>query len=168
MSLNRLTLVLNASYEGVNITTARRALTLVFKGAAVVEKVSSFTIHTCKIDIPVPAVIRLLKYRRIPRQNRSVSRKGLLLRDRNTCQYCGQTLPAGSLTLDHVVPRSRGGISAWENIVSACFPCNNRKGDRTPQEAGMALMKKPTRLTIHAKHRLMAGDEKTWNEYLFV
>ena len=167
MSLNRLTLVLNASYEGVNITTARRALTLVFKGVAVVEKVSAYTVHTSKIDIPVPSVIRLREYRRIPRQNRSVSRKGLLLRDRNTCQYCGQTLPAGNLTLDHVVPRSRGGPSIWENIVAACFPCNNRKGNRVPQEAGMVLLRKPTRLSIHAKHRLMAGDEQAWNEYLF-
>ena len=167
MSLNRLTLVLNASYEAVNICSARRALTLVFKGAAVVERVSAFTVHTSKIDIPIPSVVRLLKYRRIPRQNRSVSRKGILLRDRGACQYCGQALPPRSLTLDHVIPRSRGGASAWENLVASCFPCNNRKGDRTPQECGMALLKQPRQISIHAKHRLLAGDEKTWDEFLF-
>lgn len=109
MSLNRLCLVINASYEAINVTSARRALTLVFKGAAVVEEVSGYTIRTTKIKIPVPSVVRLMKYRRMPRQNRSVSRKGILLRDGSSCQYCGARLPSGSLTLDHVVPLSRRG-----------------------------------------------------------
>jgi 5-methylcytosine-specific restriction endonuclease McrA len=167
MSLNRLALVLNASYEGVNIVTARRALTLVLKGAAVVERVSSFTVHTSKMDIPIPSVIRLLKYRRIPRQNRSVSRKGLLLRDGNRCQYCGHVLPPRELTLDHVRPKSRGGASTWENLVAACFPCNNRKSDSLPEEAGMVLLKPPRQLSIHAKHRMLQGDEVAWSEFLF-
>ena len=110
MSLNRLCLVINASYEAINVTSARRALTLVFNGAAVVEEVSGYTIRTSKINIPVPSVVRLMKYRRMPRQNRSVSRKGILLRDGSSCQYCGARLPSGSLTLDHVVPRSRRGL----------------------------------------------------------
>jgi 5-methylcytosine-specific restriction endonuclease McrA len=130
MSLNRLCLVINASYEAINVTSARRALTLVFKGAAVVEEVSGYTIRTSKINIPVPSVVRLMKYRRMPRQNRSVSRKGILLRDGSSCQYCGARLPSGSLTLDHVVPRSRRGLSTWENLVACCFACNNKKGDR--------------------------------------
>ena len=96
MSLNRLCLVINASYEAINVTSARRALTLVFKGAAVVEEVSEgFTIRTAKIGFPLPSVVRLMRYRRMPRQNRSVSRKGILLRDGSSCQYCGARLPAG-------------------------------------------------------------------------
>jgi 5-methylcytosine-specific restriction endonuclease McrA len=167
MSLNRLVLVLNASYEPINIVPARRALTLVLGGKALVEERSKFVIRTSKINVPVPSVIRLVSYRRIPRQNRSLSRKGILLRDGSTCQYCRSTLPPKDLTLDHVIPRSRAGESTWENLVACCFPCNNRKGNRTPQEAGMVLAKQPRQITIHAKHRLMIGDESTWERYMF-
>jgi 5-methylcytosine-specific restriction endonuclease McrA len=167
MSLNRLVLVLNASYEPINIVPARRALALVLGGKALVEERSRFVIRTSRINVPVPSVIRLVSYRRIPRQNRSISRKGILLRDGSTCQYCGSKLPPKDLTLDHVVPRSRAGESTWENLVASCFPCNNRKGNRTPQEAGMALAKQPRQITIHAKHRLMIGDDSAWDRYLF-
>ena len=168
MSLNRLVLCLNASYEPINIITARRALTLVLKGAAVVEAVSTYTVKTAKLSIPIPDVIRMVKYRRVPRQNRSVSRKGILLRDGFGCQYCGKHLPAGDLTLDHVTPKSRGGASTWENLVACCFGCNNRKGNRTPVEAGMMLAKQPRQVGAHAKHRLMAGNADVWDKYLFV
>jgi 5-methylcytosine-specific restriction endonuclease McrA len=168
MSLNRLVLVLNASYEAVNICSARRAMKLIFKGAAVVEAVSPHVVHTNKIDFPVPAVIRLLIYRKMPRHHRAVSRKGIILRDRSACQYCASKLPAKELTMDHVVPRSRGGGSTWENLVTCCFPCNNRKADRTPAEAGMALARQPRQVGIHAKHRLLAGDSEIWDRYLFV
>ena len=167
MSLNRLVLVLNATYEPINITSARRALTLVLKGAAVVEECTPFTVRTARINIPIPSVVRLQKYRRMPRQNRSVSRKGIILRDGSTCQYCQSRLPAGALTLDHVIPRSRTGESSWENLVASCRPCNNKKGSRTPQEAGMMLARQPRQIGIHAKHRLMAGDEQVWEKYLF-
>jgi 5-methylcytosine-specific restriction endonuclease McrA len=167
MSLNRLVLVLNASYEPIHICSARRAITLVCKGAALVEEVSPYTIRTSKINIPVPNVVRLTRYRRVPRQNRSVSRKGILLRDGFTCQYCHAKFAAGELTLDHVLPRSRGGGSVWENLVASCFSCNNRKGDRTPQEAGMPLVRPPRQLGIHAKHRLLASDSQSWEKYLF-
>jgi len=166
-SLNRLTLVLNASYEPVNVCTARRALILVIKEAAVIEEVSTCKVHTSKRDILVPSVIRLLKYRRIPRQLRAVSRKGILLRDHSTCQYCGAKKDSGRLTMDHVIPRSRGGESSWVNLVASCFECNNLKGDRTPEEAGMVLAKQPRQISIHAKHRLLVGDEGTWEKYLF-
>ena len=167
MSLNRLVLVINASYEAVNVTSARRALTLVLGGKAVVEEVSAHVVRTSRIAIPVPVVIRLTKYRRMPRLNRAVSRRGIILRDNSTCQYCRSKLPSGSLTMDHVIPKSRGGSSTWENLVASCFRCNNLKADRTPQEAGLALAKQPRQITIHAKHRLLIGDEKTWNRYLF-
>ena len=167
MSLNRIVLVLNASYEPINITSARRALTLVLKGAAVVEERSPYTVRTAQMNIPIPSVVRLQKYRRMPRRNRSVSRKGIILRDSSTCQYCRATLPSHSLTLDHVIPRSRAGESTWENLVASCRPCNNRKGNRTPQEAGMPLARQPRQIGIHAKHRLMVGDQQVWEKYLF-
>jgi 5-methylcytosine-specific restriction endonuclease McrA len=167
MSLKRLVLVLNASYEPINIVPARRALTLVFGGKAIVEERSKVVIRTSKINVLVPSVIRLLCYRRIPRQNRAVSRKGILLRDNNTCQYCRSALTPKDLTLDHVIPRSRAGESTWENLVASCFACNNRKGSRTPQEAGMPLTKQARQIAIHAKYRLMAGDESAWARYIF-
>jgi len=163
-SLNRLVLCINATYEPVNIVTARRAIIMVCKGVAVVEEVSQHLVRTSRINIPVPNLIRLVRYRRVPRQNRSVSRKGILLRDGFTCQYCQKKLPAGDLTLDHVVPRPRGGMSTWENLVACCFGCNNRS---TPQEAGMALVKQPRQVSIHAKHKLLRGDQKAWDRYLF-
>ena len=167
MSLNRLVLVINASYEPVNVASARRALTLVLGGKAVVEEVSAGVVRTSKITIPVPSVIRLTKYRRMPRLNRAVSRKGIILRDGSTCQYCRLKLPSGSLTMDHVIPKSRGGSSTWENLVASCFRCNNVKGDRTPQEAGLALAKQPRQITVHARHRLLLGADQTWDRYLF-
>src|SRR5208283_5025201 len=102
-------LVLNASYEPINICGARRALVLVLKGIARTEEEHGLTLHAQRSFIPMPSVIRLLEYRRIPHQTRALSRKNILLRDRNTCQYCGVLLPSSDLTLDHVVPRSRGG-----------------------------------------------------------
>lgn len=168
MSLHRLVLVINASYEPINITSARRAITLVMKGAAIVEEVSNYTIRTSKVNVPVPSVVRLLKYRRVPRLNRSVSRKGIILRDASTCQYCHRKMAHGGLTMDHVTPKSRGGLSTWENMVACCFPCNNKKGSRTPVEAGMTLLKMPRQISIHAKHRLLAGaDQSSWDRYLF-
>lgn len=168
MSIQRLVLVLNASYEPINIVSARRAITLVMKGAALVEESSAHTIRTSKLSIPIPSVVRLLVYRRMPRQNRAVSRKNIMLRDRHSCQYCHQELAPKSLTLDHVVPKSRGGASTWENLVACCYRCNNRKADRTPAEAGMPLSRKPAQIGIHAKHRLMIGTaESSWDKYLF-
>ena len=168
MPLNRPVLVINASYQPINVTSARRALTLLFKGAAVVEEVSAHMARTTKINIPIPSVVRLLRYRRMPRHSRAVSRKGIMLRDAGTCQYCLVKLPARGLTLDHVIPKSRGGSSTWDNLVAACYACNNFKGDRTPQEAGLTLARQPRQVGLHAKHRLLVGDnDKSWDRYLF-
>ena len=112
---------------------------LVLKGVASAEEESLNAVHSARAAIRLPSVIRLLEYRRIPHQTRALSRKNILMRDRYTCQYCHRTLPSGELTLDHVIPRSRAGESAWENLVACCHPCNNRKGSRTPEEAGMKL-----------------------------
>ena len=127
-------LVLNASYEPINICGARRALVLVLKGIARTEEEHGLMLHAQRSRIAMPSVIRLLEYRRIPHQTRALSRKNILLRDRNSCQYCGVVLPSSELTLDHVIPRSRGGNSTWENLVACCHSCNRRKGNRMLHE----------------------------------
>ena len=141
--LHRPVLVLNSSFEPINVCAARRAVVLVLKGVAAAEEHSSGHVHSARAAMKVPSVIRLLEYRRIPHQTRALSRKNILMRDRYTCQYCHRTMPSGELTLDHVIPRSRAGESAWENLVACCHQCNNRKGSRTPEEAGMKLSRQP-------------------------
>ncbi len=128
-------LVLNATYEPINVTAVRRAMVLLLKGVAQAEEMHSAEVHSAAHAHRVPSVIRLLAYRHIPQQSRALSRKNILLRDRNTCQFCGAVFPSSELTLDHVVPRSRRGRSSWENLVACCYQCNNSKGDRTPEEA---------------------------------
>ena len=120
--LSRSVLVLNASYEPVNVVSAKRALTLICKGAAIVQETSSAILRATKMAFPLPAVIRLLTYRNIPKRTYTVSRKGIMLRDGHTCQYCGKGMSAAKLTLDHVTPKSRGGKSTWENLVACCYP----------------------------------------------
>src|SRR3979409_1621951 len=110
-------LVLNATYEPINVTAVRRAMVLLLKGVAQAEEMHSSEVHSAAHAHRVPSVIRLLAYRHIPQQSSALSRKNILLRDRNTCQFCGRVFPSSELTLDHVVPRSRGGRSSWENLV---------------------------------------------------
>jgi 5-methylcytosine-specific restriction endonuclease McrA len=135
-------LVLNASYEPLNVTTVRRAHVLVFKGKAeVIEKLQQ-PLRSAEDTYPWPHVIRLVQYVRVPRTlQRKISRRALFARDGWRCMYCGTT--SGRLTLDHVVPRSRGGDSVWENVVTSCAPCNMRKGNRLPDEISMTLRKLP-------------------------
>ena len=117
----------------------------------------------------VPSVIRLLEYRRIPHQTRALSRKNILMRDRYTCQYCLRTPPGVELTLDHVIPRSRAGETTWENLVACCHSCNNRKGNRTPEEAGMKLARAPRPFSLHtSRHlmRLLGKSDDQWRKYL--
>jgi 5-methylcytosine-specific restriction endonuclease McrA len=163
-------LVLNATFEPINVTAVRRALVLMLKGVAQAEETQANEVHSTSRAVQVPSVIRLLTYRHIPQQSRALSRKNILLRDRNTCQFCGRALPASELTLDHVMPRSRGGHSSWENLVACCYQCNNRKGDRTPEEAGLQLARRPRPFTLHTSRQLMRlighQDEK-WRKYLF-
>ena len=135
-------LVLNASYEPLNVTTVRRAHVLVFKGKAEVIEELDQPLHSASSTFPWPHVIRLVTYVRVPRAvQRKISRRALFARDGWRCVYCGSA--GGRLTLDHVVPRSRGGDSVWENVVTSCAPCNLRKGDRTLEQAGMDLPHPP-------------------------
>ncbi len=163
-------LVLNATFEPINVTAVRRALILMLKGVAQAEEHNHKEVHSAATSMKIPSVIRLLAYRHIPQQTRALSRKNILLRDRNTCQFCGRIFPAGELTLDHVLPRSRGGHSTWENLVACCYACNNRKGDRMPEEAGLRLQRRPRPFTLHTSRQLMRligrQDEK-WRKYLF-
>src|SRR5690606_3289005 len=123
-------LVLNASYEPINVCSTRRAVILVLKEKAEILERSGTPIRSERSTFTRPAVIRLVTYVRVPRNahSRRISRKAVLARDSWTCQYCGERKPG--MTIDHVIPRSRGGQSVWENIVAACGSCNRRKGDR--------------------------------------
>lgn len=165
--LNQHVLVLNRLWQAVNVCTARRALTLLFQGQAqvVLDNVDgSFqtytfsawhdlsqqsphpeSIATISFRIRVPRVILLLAYDRLPKKEVKFTRHNIFERDKNTCQYCGHVFERKDLNLDHVVPRDRGGPTTWENIVCSCIGCNTRKANRTPQESGMHLIKKPKR-----------------------
>ncbi len=136
-------LVLNASYEPINVCTVRRAAVLVLKSRAEVLEKGKGALHSERLDLDRPCVIRLVRYVRIPRDvhRRKITRKAVLARDAYTCQYCGHE--AAGLTVDHVIPRSRGGESVWENIVASCAPCNRRKGNRMPREARMHPANRP-------------------------
>ncbi len=166
-ALSNPVLVLNNAFEAINICTARRALVLVMKGAATVQENSDQFLRTARMLLPLPSVIRLLSYRKVPRHVRSVSRKNILIRDSYTCQYCRTVLPASRLTLDHVIPRSRSGKSTWENMVACCYACNNRKGNKTPDEASMTLVRRPAKVGMHDKHRLLGRGDDRWKRYLF-
>lgn len=160
--LNTKVLVLNRSFLPVHITSVRRAFSLLYQGLAeaVNEQYQTFdfaswselsvSLHDDSIGlvhrvIRVPRVILLLTYDRVPKRQVRFSRFNVYARDRNTCQYCGVRFPRMELNLDHVVPRSAGGTSTWENVVCSCHACNRRKGGRTPSQAGMRLLHPPRR-----------------------
>jgi 5-methylcytosine-specific restriction endonuclease McrA len=162
-------LVLNATYEPLSIISVRRAVILLLKEKAELIEAASERLHAECTSLPVPLVIRLVYYVRIPRQVTMVpTRNGVLLRDNFTCQYCGATPGRAWLTLDHLLPRSRGGETAWDNVVACCRPCNARKGDHTPEEAGMALRRRPSR-PHYVAFLLLAGSvpRDVWDKYAF-
>jgi 5-methylcytosine-specific restriction endonuclease McrA len=136
-------LVLNASYEPINVCTVRRAAVLILKDRAEILEHSDHALHAETLTLPRPAVIRLTTYVRIPRDAhaRRITRRAVFARDRWTCQYCGSV--RASLTVDHVIPRSKGGASSWDNIVASCAPCNRRKGDRLPTQIDMHPRQRP-------------------------
>lgn len=136
-------LVLNQSYEPLNVCRARRAISLIFSGKAEMLENGSGYIHTANTIFPIPSVIKLVYMVRRPRPQPKLTRVEIFNRDHNTCQYCGKT--SNQLTLDHVMPRRQGGRHTWENLVSACSPCNRKKAGRTPEQAHMKLYKTPVR-----------------------
>jgi 5-methylcytosine-specific restriction endonuclease McrA len=168
-------LVLNRSYFPVHITTVKRACVMLYQGMAraVDREYQTFTfdswmeLSTVEHDetvglvdqiMRVPRVVLLTAYDRIPKRAIRFSRLNIMMRDRYACQYCGKHYPSQELNLDHVTPRAQGGVTAWENIVTSCHPCNRRKGGRTPEEARMQLTRRPYRPTslpflhLHLKH----------------
>jgi 5-methylcytosine-specific restriction endonuclease McrA len=168
MNLNRhVTLQLNASYEPIRLISGKRALTLITKGKAVVELPTKIQVYP---GIFLPSVIRLRTYKHIPIRLQVVTRKNLYLRDGNVCQYCGNKFRGEELTLDHIIPKSRGGKQAWENLATCCAPCNRRKDDRTPEEAGMKLLHRPLPASVHTgRHilRSMGLEVREWGKYLY-
>ncbi|GGV51981.1 HNH endonuclease [Streptomyces longisporoflavus] len=135
------TLVLNASFEPLSTVTLNRAVVLVLSDKAVVEQAHpGLRVRAAAVEIPVPRVIRLCRYVRVPFRRRAPwSRRGVLVRDQHRCAYCGRR----ATTVDHVVPRAQGGGDTWLNTVASCALDNHRKADRTPEEAGMPLLRQP-------------------------
>lgn len=134
--------------------------------AELVATNDNFTIHTVSQNYPFPSVIRLHRYLRVPYRKVELSRKNIFRRDAHTCQYCGNK---HDLTLDHILPKSRGGPDTWENLVTACKSCNNIKGNKTPKEAKMTLMNKPSKPhhLIYLKQFVTNLDDK-WKPFLFM
>jgi len=135
-------LVLNATYEPINVCTVRRAVVLLLKDKAEMIERADWQLHSESTTLSRPMVIRLVSYVRIPRHShrRKITRRAVFARDDWTCQYCGSR---SNLTVDHVIPRSKGGSSDWENIVASCAPCNRRKGDLLLRNSGMRLNRVP-------------------------
>jgi 5-methylcytosine-specific restriction endonuclease McrA len=156
-------LVLNTTFSPINITSWKRAITLLFKDKAESIEASGKLVNGKYI---LPFVIKLKNYVPMPLNGMVLSRKNIFLRDNFVCQYCGKE---GNLTIDHILPKSRGGDDSWSNTVVCCVRCNNKKGDKTLEEAGMKLAgtpyKPPSMLYLHMTR--MANVPKIWNDYFF-
>ncbi|HEY3135838.1 MAG TPA: HNH endonuclease [Blastocatellia bacterium] len=174
MALTRKVLLLNASYEALGIVNIPRAVRLVWKGSAeTVELDGDRVLRSQRFVFPAPSVIRLIEYIDVRgRQGRSSTKRSrILARDRHRCQYCGMKGGPFELTIDHIIPRSRGGRTAAENLCAACFACNQRKGDRTPEEARMPLLSNPAALTYGMDRVILrhsAESRPEWRKYLFM
>lgn len=187
MGLDSSVLVLNRLWQAVNVVSARRALTLVYggRGNAVDSDYAVYGwdlwtqrssrsplgegyVATTSGPVRVPLVIQLLDYDRVPRPRVKFTRSNVYLRDRHRCQYCGNRHAASELTLDHVQPRSRGGPTTWRNIVVSCFGCNSRKANRSPEEAGMPLLRTPRAPLWHPTTLLHIAEKPhpLWQPFL--
>jgi 5-methylcytosine-specific restriction endonuclease McrA len=159
-------LVLNATYEPINVCTVRRAVVLLLKAKAEVVEHTEWELHSASHTVAGPAVIRLVSYVRIPRDThrRKITRRAVFARDDWTCQYCGAR---SNLTVDHVVPRSKGGPSTWDNIVASCAPCNRRKGSASVRQAGMVLARPPRTPSPHVFIQVASPSiPDAWQQYL--
>jgi len=158
-------LVLNATFEPLNTVSVPRAVALLLADKAEIVEAAEARLRSQHLTLPLPVVIRLVTYVRIPRMMPlAVTRRGVLNRDKHTCQYCGRMLPSADLTLDHVLPRCRGGKTTWENVVAACKPCNHRKNDHTPAEAHLRLLRTPFRPRYLAL--VVLDVPSVWHKYL--
>ncbi len=168
-ALGQRVLVLNASYEPLQLISVRRAVVLLLQEKAELIEAAAQQLRALALSFDVPLVIRLVRYIRIPRRLRlPCSRRGVFARDRETCQYCGAQPGRSQLTMDHVVPRSQGGTTTWDNVVTACRDCNHRKGGRTPEQANMTLLTTP-RQPQYVAFALLGELERhdVWRKYAF-
>jgi hypothetical protein len=193
-ALDSSVLVLNQHYAAVRVISARRAFCLLVKEVAEIvsvedqqflaydfeswrevsqlraryERENHEWVKCVRFELAVPRIIRLLFYDRLPRTNVKFTRRNIYARDSNRCQYCGKRFATSELSLDHVVPRSRGGVSSWANIVCCCVKCNVRKGGRTPYEARMKLVRQPVKPKRSPMIALRLGHEKyaSWKQFL--
>jgi 5-methylcytosine-specific restriction endonuclease McrA len=159
-------LVLNATFEPINVCTVKRAVVLLLKDKAEVIEHSEWQLRSPSSSMQRPTVIRLVTYVRIPRDThrRKITRRAVFARDEWTCQYCGSR---ANLTVDHVIPKSKGGGSNWDNIVASCAPCNRRKGDLLPRQVGMRLLRQPRTPSPHVFIRVASPTiPVAWQQYL--
>lgn len=169
VTLGQRVLVLNASYEPLQLISVRRAVVLLLQEKAELVEAATQQLRASGFSLDLPLVIRLVRYIKIPRRLRlPCSRRGVLARDRDTCQYCGVQPGRANLTVDHVVPRSQGGQTVWENVVTACRECNHKKGGRTPEQANMELKVKP-RQPQYVAFALLGEleDHDVWRKYAY-
>lgn len=166
--INRNVLLLNQNYEPLTICSAKRAIILLFQGKAeMIETADGLKVRSISRSFDLPSVVRLWQYRKVPYKNIMLTRKNILARDGHQCQYCGTT--KGPMTVDHVIPKMKNGTDSWENMVCACVNCNNKKGDYTPEKAGMKLLRTPKRPTFITFIQRYIGDSNDrWRQYLFM
>ncbi|UOQ52746.1 HNH endonuclease [Hymenobacter cellulosivorans] len=158
-------LVLNGDYTAITLCSVQKAFVLLFLDKAeMIAKSEHGVLRTISSAYPKPSIIRLQRYVRVPYKGIALSRHNIMKRDHFECQYCGSTK---NLTLDHVLPRSRGGDSSWTNLLTACARCNHAKGHRTPSEAGLTIRQQPKKPTLSGFLRLSAGTiDQNWHPYL--
>ncbi|MFQ5792649.1 MAG: HNH endonuclease [Acidobacteriota bacterium] len=165
------TLLLNATYEPLRVVPWQKAILLLMKRKVEVVAAYDRAIRSVSLSVQLPSVLRLLSHVRVVRQFQHVpfSRANIYIRDKYGCQYCGRRLPSTELTFDHIIPVSRGGRKDWENIVTCCIDCNRRKGGKTPEQAGLRLLRLPRRPSFLPALRITFGATdvpETWRDYL--
>lgn len=174
MALDGRVLLLNQTYEPLGTVSVPRAVIMVFKNTVTVEELDGDRVlRSARAEFPVPSVIRRRVYINVRRRQEASSSKRfrIYMRDKFRCQYCGEKKAAGQLTLDHILPRSRGGDNSPVNVVTACLPCNNRKSDRTPSEARMPLLTSQSALRVRLERVVLchyAEARVEWRKYLFL
>lgn len=165
------TLLLNATFEPIDVVHWQRAMVLWAQGKVEIVETHDREVRSVTFSFKLPAVVRLLRYVRSKRKPIvQFTRANIYTRDQYTCQYCNTVYPTDELTFDHVVPVSRGGRRSWENIVTCCITCNRKKGSRTPEEAGMSLLRQPKRPSYTPIFRVTVGIRRTpesWRDYLY-
>ena len=167
-----MTLLLNATYEPLRVVHWQKAITLLWQGKVEVLEFYERDVRGVTISFKLPSVMRLLSFVKLRSQQHGVkfSRINIFTRDRYACQYCYKRFRTEELTFDHVVPIAKGGKKTWENIVTACWRCNNRKSGRAPEEAGMKLLKQPVKPQWTPRLTLMIGIRnapESWRDYLY-